>query len=307
MKERYCILTNDVETTSIVNHCLNDQAGDLVLKEGMPRLLDLYKKYNVKATFFYCGDIIRQHPEVVKMILADGHEVASHGWDHDSDKAFDVLSYEQQLEHLKLSKDLLEKISGKEIISFRAPALRINQDTGRALNAMGFKTDSSIASQRMDMFLSFGAIKKLKWLFSPRMPYYADPGKMWRRGKGNLFEIPVSAFVLPYIGTTLRIIPFLTRCTRMLLHWESVNTGKPIVFLTHPNEFMDEAVTETKTKRRSKNFLSYLLGDVLRRKLKFKNLGSKALPLYEKEIKFFHEKGYKFITCEAYYKLNQKQ
>ena len=300
MKERYCILTNDVETTSIVNHCLSDEAGDLVLKEGMPRLLDLYKKYNVKATFFYCGDIIRQHPEVVTMILTDGHEVASHGWDHNSDRAFDVITLEEQMEHLKLSKDLLKKISGKEIMSFRAPALRINENTGLALNKMGFKTDSSIASQRMDMFLSFGVRQKLKWIFSPRKPYYTNPSKIWKKGNSNLFEIPVSALIFPYIGTTLRIMPFMTRLIRLLLHCETVISGKPIVFLTHPNEFMDENADIRETKRRSKNFFGYVFGDIIRRKLKKKNLGAKGLILYEKEIAFFKKKGYRFVTCENY-------
>lgn len=292
-----------METTSIVNHCLSEDAGDLVLTEGMPRLLELYKKYNVKATFFFNGDIIRQHPQVVSMILNDNHEVASHGWVHDSDKAFDVLTYDQQIEHLTLSKSLLEELSGKKIVSFRAPALRINEDTAKALMFAGYEVDSSVSSQRMDMFLSFGAIKKLSWFFAPRLPYKTSANKLWRKGNGRIFEIPVSAIGLAYIGTTLRIMPTICKLLRFMLHLETRFTGKPIVFLTHPNEFIDEEINMIKTKRRAKNIVSYLLGDLLRRKLKLKNLGSKAIPLYESEIAFFHRKGYEFITCEDYFNL----
>lgn len=52
MSKSYCLLTNDVETTSVWNHCLSDKTGEKVLKEGMPILLELYEKSNVKATFF---------------------------------------------------------------------------------------------------------------------------------------------------------------------------------------------------------------------------------------------------------------
>ncbi len=231
IKNKYCLLTNDVETTSIVNHCLSSDAGDLVLTQGLPRLLELYKKYDIKSTFFFNGDIIRQHPKVVTMILDDGHEVASHGWVHESNQAFDVLSLEAQIEHLKLSKELLENIGGKEVISFRAPALRINEQTGIALKKTGFKIDSSIAAQRLDMFMSFGGFKKLTWLFAPRLPYLSDSNGLWRKGK-DIYEIPVSAFGFPYIGTTLRIFPFLTRLTRIMLHLENSINQKPIVFLS---------------------------------------------------------------------------
>jgi peptidoglycan/xylan/chitin deacetylase (PgdA/CDA1 family) len=306
-KERYCILTNDVETTSIANHCLSEKAGDLVLSEGMPALLNVYSKYDVKSTFFFNGDIIRQHPEIVRMILKDGHEVASHGWTHEPDKAFDVLSIKEQIEHLTLSKRLLEEISGKKVVSFRAPALRINSGTAEALFNTGFLVDSSVSPQRMDMFFSFGVIKKLKWFFAPRMPYQTSEKKLWKKGNGKIFEIPISALGFAYIGTTLRIMPFITKITRYLLHLETCVTGKPIVFLTHPNEFINEEIAIKKTERRSKNIISYLFGDVIRRKLKLKNLGSKALPLYEREIRFFQKKGYKFVTCENYLILNKQQ
>ena len=307
MKNRYCLLTNDVETTSILNHRLDDKTAEYVLKEGMPRLLELYEKYNVKATFFYTAHIAKLFPEVVKMIIPYGHEVGSHGYTHEVNQAFDVLPFEMQKEHLLKSKDILEDISGQEVISFRAPAARVNQDTVTALIETGFKIDSSISSQRMDMFMSFGALKKLNWLTAPRLPYYTDKQNIFKRGDSELFEIPISAIGFPYIGTFMRIAPAINRMTRNLLHLESKINNRPFVFLTHPNEFINEERDSANIERRGGNYFSYLLGDVLRHKLKVKNLGKDALPIFERELLFFENKKYVFKTCKELYKLKLKE
>src|SRR5688572_8428069 len=120
---KHCLLSNDVETHSIWYNTLRDETGVKVLEEGMPILLDIYQKYNIKSTFYFVGDMCKKFPQVVKMIVPYGHEVASHGWTHEVDQAFDVLPYKVQVEHLSRSKKLLEDLSGQEVISFRAPAL----------------------------------------------------------------------------------------------------------------------------------------------------------------------------------------
>ena len=181
-KEKIFFFTNDVETTSLKNHCLSDKAGEKVLKEGMPALLELYKKYNIKSTFFFTGYIAQKFPDVVKMILPYGHEVGCHGLTHDSEKAFDVLNKDEQIDHLKRAKEILEKISGVEVISFRAPALRVNQYTPQALIENGFRIDSSVAPQRGDFLLSFGSAKKLNWLFAPRNPYFTRDNNLAKKG-----------------------------------------------------------------------------------------------------------------------------
>jgi peptidoglycan-N-acetylglucosamine deacetylase len=301
---KYCLMTNDVETTSIINHRLDDNVAIKVYREGMPRLLDLYAKYNVKATFFYTGHIAELVPDVVRMAHKVGHEIGSHGYSHEVNQAFDVLSIEQQKEHLRKSKSILENIIGEEIISFRAPAARVNGNTVKALLETGFKIDSSISSQRLDMFMSLGALKKMNWITAPRLPYFTDSNNIFKKGKGELFEIPISALGFPYIGTFMRISPGLNRFTRQLLHLETNYNNRPFVFLTHPNEFIDEERDGKNITRRASNYFSYLLGDVLRHKLKVKNLGAKAIPIFEKELKFFTKNKYEFIRCKDYYKLN---
>lgn len=296
------MITNDVETTSILNHKLRDKTGEYVLNQGMPRLLDLYDKYGVKATFFYTGHIAQLFPDVVRMAHERGHEVGSHGLTHEVSKAFDVLSPEEQLSHLRQSKQILEDIIGEEVVSFRAPAARVDKKFPQIMKEAGFKVDSSVSSQRLDMMFSFGALKKLNWLTAPRHAYFVQEENIFRKGKSEVLEVPISAMGFPYIGTFMRIAPGLNRFTRQMLYWETLCNGRQLVFLTHPNEFIDEDQETTEIERRGSNYISYLLGDVIRHKLKVKNLGEKALPIYERELAFFQRKDFEFVTCKDFYK-----
>lgn len=297
---KYCLLTNDVETTSIWLNTLRKETGLKVLREGMPILLDIYAKYNIKSTFFFTGYIAKLFPEVVKIILSHGHEVGSHSMSHLKKDGLDIANYTKQIELLRESKKILEDISGQEVISFRAPALRVKKDTAQALIETGYKIDSSIASQRFDMFFSFGSIKKLKWLFSPRIPYLTSNDNLFKKGKGPLIEIPLSATLFPYLGTTMRIFPRITNLQRHILSFENSINGKPIVFDIHPNEFIDESEEQRIITKRSNNPIHYFFQDFLRSHLKTKNLGNKALPLYLSQIEFFKKRDFKFTTLKKY-------
>lgn len=290
----FACMTNDVETTSIVNGGLREETGVKVWKEGLPMLLDLYDKYGVKATFFYIANYAKQYPEIIKIVQERGHEIACHGLTHRHDKAFDVMPYEEQLEHLSTAKKILEDIAGEEVVSFRAPALRVNFDTPKALIEAGFKYDSSVAPQRMDMFMSLGSKNKMQWFGAPRTPYITSSRNLARKGDSPIIEVPVSSFVVPYIGTFMRVSPTINSLTRRLLHLETKNTDKAINFLIHPNEVITEENLHLETQRRASSYIGYLLSDVLRRRLKQKNLGGDALNLFEKEIKYWTIKGYGF-------------
>lgn len=292
--DRIVCITNDVETTSIVNGGLREDTGIKVWKEGLPMLLDLYEKYGVKATFFYIANFAQQHPEIIKIAQEHGHEIACHGLTHQHDKAFDVMPFDEQLEHLTNAKKILEDIAGEEVVSFRAPALRVNFDTPKALIEAGFKYDSSVAPQRMDMFMSLGSRNKMQWFGAPRMPYRANEANLARKGNSSIIEVPVSSFVFPYIGTFMRVSSSLNAITRYLLYMETKGTDKVINFLIHPNEIITEENLHIKTQRRASSYIGYLLSDVLRRKLKQKNLGKNALVLFEEEVKFWAGKGYVF-------------
>lgn len=296
------LFTNDVEDTSIWLNTYRDKTAEKVLNEGMPILLDIYRDYNIKSTFFFTAYVAKLIPELVTLVVKDGHEVASHGKSHLPENGFDVMDFEKQKKHLDYSKKLLEDISGKKVITFRAPSLRVSKITARALIETGYKIDSSVASQRFDFFLSFGGFNKLKWLATPRLPYRTDENNIFKRGKSNLVEIPLSALFFPYVGTTMRIFPLLTVIQRFFINLENYINNKPVVFDIHPNEFIDESDELRVISRRTKSKINYFLKDLLRAKLKTKNLGKDAVPLYVEQIRYFNNRKYKFTTIEQYCK-----
>ena len=100
----------------------------------------------------------------------------------------------------------------------------------------------------------------------------------------------------------MRIMPSLTRLQQKMLHWETKLNGKPVVFVIHPNEFIDESMEPRTIKRRSANPINYILSDLLRAKLKVKNLGEKALPIYESLIAYYTAQNYEFLSMRDYVK-----
>ncbi|MCC7233575.1 MAG: polysaccharide deacetylase family protein [Bacteroidia bacterium] len=270
----------------------------------MPMLLDIYKRHGITTTCYFTGYMAEHFPEVVRMAAAGGHEVASHGYSHEVDQAFDVLPYNSQVQHLDRSRKLLEDLCGRPVISFRAPALRVNSDTPGALIETGFRTDSSVASQRFDMFLSFGGMKKMRRLFAPRLPYRTRTDSLYHKGDSPLVEVPLTAMILPYVGTTMRMFPAVTRLQRRIAAAENRFNRKPVVFDIHPNEFLEEGEGKRIIARRSKNFFTFIMADLIRGNLKVKNLGKKAIPLYENEISFYKNRGFVSVTVQDYCKSN---
>lgn len=90
---------------------------------NIENLLDLLSRRNVKGTFFVLGWIAEHYPGVVKSIAAEGHEVASHGFWHQR-------ASEQTVEHFRADVDrslkLLEDLTGKSVLGYRAPSFSIN-------------------------------------------------------------------------------------------------------------------------------------------------------------------------------------
>ena len=304
---KHVLFTNDVELTSIVNNTQSIETGKLVAEIGLPRLLSLYAEYNFKCTFFITADYAKSYHTSLKEIVKYGHEIGSHGAAHGHSDAFDRMSYAEQLSNLKSSKEMLEDITGEGVISFRAPALRANANTPRALVEAGFKIDSSVASQRFDFFFSFGSKEKLSWLTAPRSPYYCSEASLAKRGSSELLEIPLISFLYPYIGTTLRISPLVTSMFRGLLNLEAGCRERYPVFLIHPNELISEIPDPRLWRRRSKGAIEHIFKEKLRTALKRRNLGENAAELLKRELDYFKIKSYRGIRLVDLYKMIAKE
>lgn len=289
----YFLMTNDVESFSIpLNRC-DEETAHQVYAVGLPRLLDLYSKHDIQSTFYFTGKFAEIVPEAIDLVKDHGHEIGCHGYSHEIDRAFDLLSYKEQVSELKKAKKVIESVAGK-IESFRAPALRINDDTIQALEETGFTSDSSICPQRFDGPFTFGSKKKLRWLIAPRKPHYLY-------SSSSVLEIPISAILFPYTGTIMRISSSLTKILQKLLFFESKHTEKPVVFLFHPNECLD-INSKVITTRRSENPINYLFADYLRQRLKLKNLGEKSILLLDGVLNNARRYGFEFVTVKEYRK-----
>jgi len=122
-----------------------------------------------------------------------------------------------------------------------------------------------------------------------------------KSGSSNILEIPISAAIFPFIGTTMRISPFITKILQKYLYRESKKTGKPVVFLFHPNECLDIGDKIVAT-RRTNNPFEYLFADVIRHKLKLKNMGLASLKLLDKVLTSANEYGFEFVSVSEYRK-----
>lgn len=190
---------------------------------NVKRILDLFDKYDVKATFFILGWLAERHPKMVASIVARGHEIGSHGYDHTRVNEQDVLEFRKDISK---SKSILEDLSGTEVIGYRAATFSINNNNHWAhgeLAQAGFKYSSSIYPIRHDLY----GIPD-----SPRFPYTPD--------KTVLIEIPISTFNffnyrLPCGGGGyFRLFPFVLYS--YMVNKINYNEGKPCIFYFHPWE-----------------------------------------------------------------------
>jgi len=190
---------------------------------------------SIKATFFIPAVFAEQIPEEVRMIVGRGHEVGCHGMTHGPDEEYNLLPYERQKAFLSEAKSRIEAVTGQEIVSFRAPAFKLNGDTIMALENTGFKADLSVTSQRLGILSS--EVSNLGWLYSPRSPYHPDHRNPFKKGESTLWEIPQSSLILLFSSNLIMAFGgFFIKLFFKLLLAESRLRKNPIVYMTHPEE-----------------------------------------------------------------------
>src|SRR5437762_11488543 len=202
-----------------------DWAGfeDRIVPVGQ-RLLALLAEAGVRATFFVLGYIAERHPDMVRAIAAAGHEVGTHGYSH-------ALIYTQTPEvfRAELSRAIrvLEELTGRAVVSHRAPFFSITKDSLWALDILGelgIRYDSSIFPV---VNYRYGIAD------APRWPYQISAGAH------TLTEFPISTWQVmgknvPIAGGAyFRIYPYaFTRRGLRALNRQ----GRPFVFYLHPWE-----------------------------------------------------------------------
>ncbi len=112
--------------------------------DNTSRILDLFDRFSVKATFFVLGWVAERRPNLVKEIHTRGHEIACHGYGH---QLVYRIGPDKFRNDIRTSKKILEDISGSEVIGYRAPSYSITGSSLWAFDILveeGFRYDSSI-------------------------------------------------------------------------------------------------------------------------------------------------------------------
>jgi polysaccharide deacetylase family protein (PEP-CTERM system associated) len=115
-------------------------------------LLEVLERHAIKATFFVVGQIAQHNPGLIRAIHRAGHEVASHGWDHQRVHNFTPATFR---EDVRQSKDALEQITASPVLGYRAPTFSVVRQTAWALDVLaelGMLYDSSIYPVRHDRY-----------------------------------------------------------------------------------------------------------------------------------------------------------
>lgn len=117
-----------------------DSYGRYPANVGARRILDLFHRYNVRATFFIPGWDAEHYPVIMEQIADAGHEVAGHGFVHED---FSTLPVEHQEAVLARSEETFRRVFGATPIGWRAPNGLMTQATRPLLAARGYRYDSS--------------------------------------------------------------------------------------------------------------------------------------------------------------------
>jgi peptidoglycan-N-acetylglucosamine deacetylase len=189
----------------------------------MDRLLDLCARHSVKSTFFVLGSVAEAKPSIVRAIHAAGHEVASHGYGHQSVRS---ISPEEFRADLRRSCEILEGITGRKVVSYRAPSFSVTAETlgwfYQALEEAGILCSSSVFPGRTFLYGVPG--------FPCRVHYPQIEGRQVR-----VLEIPMPRVRLlgRDLGLYVRLFPawFLQRRIE-----QENRLGQPVTLYVHPRE-----------------------------------------------------------------------
>ena len=105
------------------------------------RILDLLDDLHIKASFYIPGFVAETHPDLVKDIALRGHEVAHHGYMHESPASMDAEEEEQVLEK---GVAILEVLAGEKPLGYRSPGWELSEVSLELLASHGFAYDSSL-------------------------------------------------------------------------------------------------------------------------------------------------------------------
>ena len=114
------------------------------VEQNTRRIADILAEHSATATFFILGWVAERHPNLVKDLARQGHEIASHGYGHE---LISMQTPGQFREDVRRAKGILEDLVGTAVLGYRAPSFSVHAQTAWALPILveeGYRYDSSI-------------------------------------------------------------------------------------------------------------------------------------------------------------------
>jgi polysaccharide deacetylase family protein (PEP-CTERM system associated) len=141
-----CLLTFDVEDWFQVENLRPLFPPDCW--ERIPRrvtgstrvVLRLLAEYGIRSTFFILGWVAEREPKLVREIAESGHEVACHGYGHVLPMQLTPVQFRDDVLR---ARQVLQEVSGQDVIGYRAPSFSIDRERLAILAECGFRYDSS--------------------------------------------------------------------------------------------------------------------------------------------------------------------
>jgi polysaccharide deacetylase family protein (PEP-CTERM system associated) len=209
------------------------------------RLLDLLDEFGVTGTFFVLAWVAERAPQMVPRIARAGHEVASHGCDHE---LVTRMTRRQFADDVVRSRRLLEDQSGQPVHGYRAPSYSINASNLWAHDVLaegGYRYSSSIFPGRHDIYGMPGA---------PRFAH--------RVAGGALLEVPVTTVEIAGSrfsaggGGFFRLLPY--PLFRAAVRRVNTTDRQPAMFYMHPWEIdvAQPRVTAAPARSRFRHYLN---------------------------------------------------
>ena len=123
--------------------------GEYGARVGLPRILDVLARHEVRATFFVPGHTADVYPEAVEAIHRRGHEIAAHGYLHETPVG---LALEQEIALFERAESAIQRRIGSRPRGYRSPAWDLSPNTISILNERGYLYDSSLMSDDFTPF-----------------------------------------------------------------------------------------------------------------------------------------------------------
>jgi polysaccharide deacetylase family protein (PEP-CTERM system associated) len=187
------------------------------------RILELFASVGIRATFFTLGWVAERFPDLVRQIADEGHEVASHGWQHTRVNTQSPVDFRADIER---TRKLLQDISGQPVNGYRAASYSIGSSESWAWDELaeaGYLYSSSIVPIRHDLY------------GIPDAPRFA-----FHTAGGRLLEVPITTVTLGGRnincggGGWFRLFPYMF--SRWALRRVNSGDGESAIFYFHPWE-----------------------------------------------------------------------